>query len=84
MNKLTQQYIDDVLPYLKPERREGHKKGIIEDVRLCGEIVRIENERSRVDGTILVRNYYHENGAMTTLTAIHAGVDSLPELESAI
>jgi hypothetical protein len=78
VNNLTRKYIDDFLPYLKPERRDGHKRRTLEDVTRCGEIVRIEDMHSDDGKRILERTYYHENGARGVLCASQAGVASLP------
>jgi hypothetical protein len=78
MNEMSKRYMEDFIPYLKPERCDIHRTRTIEDVKRNGEIVRIVDTRSFDGKDILERSYYHENGAYGTLSAVCMGVESLP------
>jgi hypothetical protein len=78
MNELSKRYMEDFIPYLKPDHHADHRRLTIEDVERNGEIVKIVDSRSADGKDILRRRYYHENGAWGTLSAVCMGVDSLP------
>jgi hypothetical protein len=78
MNSLTKKYIDDVLPYVKPERRGDIEEQMLRNARECGDIVRIEDTHSKDGQRVIERTYYHENGLYGVMTAVQAGVESLP------
>jgi hypothetical protein len=76
---MSKRYMEEFIPYLKPDHHDEHRIRTIEDVERFGEIVKIVDSRSK-DGKddILERTYYHENGVYGVLSAVCMGVDSLP------
>jgi hypothetical protein len=78
MNSLTRKYIDDFLPYIKPERRDAFEKRKLKKARERGDIVRIEDTCSADGKNVLRRTYYFKNGWYSVLCATHVGVESLP------
>jgi translation elongation factor EF-Ts len=77
MNELTKKYIGDVLPHIKPERRDRVEKRMLKNATKLGDIVRVEDTRSADGKKVLERTYYHANGHFGVLTAVQAGVASL-------